>query len=44
LGWTETDGDKLLSRGTLKKTMMSDYWAKNDNASAGLRDSLKIGF
>ena len=44
LGWTETDGDKLLSRGTLKKTMMSDYWAKNDNASAGLRDSLKMGF
>ena len=40
LGWTETGGDKLLSRGTLKKTIMSDYWARHDNASAPLRDSL----
>lgn len=42
LGWLETDGDKLLSRGTLKKTIMSDYWARHDNASAFLRDSLGL--
>jgi len=44
LGWEEMDGGKLSSKGTLKKIILSDYWARHDNASAPLRDSLSLGF
>jgi hypothetical protein len=44
LGWTETDNGKTSSKGTLKKILMSDYWAKHDNASAGLRDDLGLKY
>ncbi len=42
LGFAEFDGDKEMSRATLKKSMMSDYWAKHDNASANLRKELGL--
>ena len=42
LGFVEFDGDKEMSRATLKKTMMSDYWAKHDNKSAFLRKDLGL--
>jgi hypothetical protein len=44
LGWTEIDKGKTSSKGTLKKVMMSDYWAKHDNASAGLRNDLGLTY
>lgn len=45
LGWEET-GEKgnLLSKGTLKASLMSAYWAQHDNAHSPLRDSLKLKF
>lgn len=42
LSFVEFDGDKEMSRATLKKTMMSDYWAKHDNNSAFLRKELGL--
>lgn len=42
LGFAEFEGDKEMSRATLKKTMMSDYWAKHDNQSAFLREELGL--
>jgi hypothetical protein len=42
LAYTELDGDKQLSRATLIKNMQSDYWMKNGNASAYLREMLGI--
>ena len=42
LGFVEFEGDKEMSRATLKKSMMSDYWAKHDNNSAGLRKELGL--
>ncbi|MBL7815136.1 MAG: hypothetical protein JNL70_09000 [Saprospiraceae bacterium] len=42
LAFTEFDGDKVMSKATLKKTMMSDYWAKHDNKSAFLRQELGL--
>lgn len=44
LGWEEVDGGKLSSKGVLKKSILSDYWARHDNASAPLRDSLSLKF
>lgn len=44
LGWEETDSGKLSSKGVLKKSILSDYWARHDNASAPLRDSLSLKF
>lgn len=44
LGWEEMDNGKILSKGTLKSSLMTDYWRQHDNASAGLRDSLKLMF
>ena len=40
LGWEETYSDfgkKLTTRGTLKKTMMLDYWSHNKNEDDALR-------
>ena len=42
LGFVEFEGDKEMSRATLKKSMMSDYWAKHDNQSAFLREELGL--
>ena len=42
LGFAEFEGDKEMSRATLKKSMMSDYWAKHDNKSAFLREELGL--
>lgn len=44
VGWEETDGGKVSSKGVLKKSILSDYWARHDNASAPLRDSLSLKF
>jgi hypothetical protein len=44
LSWMEIDKGKTTSKGTLKKIMMSDYWAKHDNASANLRNDLDLKF
>lgn len=44
LGWEETHEGKLLSKGTLKKTLMDDYWKHHDVASAPLRTELNPGF
>lgn len=40
LGWAETHEGELLSKGTLKKIMLDDYWKHHDNASAPLRAEL----
>ncbi len=42
MGFAEFDGEKEMSRATLLKTMMSDYWAKHDNQSAYLREMLGL--
>ena len=42
LGFVEFEGDKEMSRATLKKSLMSDYWAKHDNKSAFLREELGL--
>lgn len=41
-GFVEFDGEKEMSRATLLKTMMSDYWTKHDNQSAYLREMLGL--
>ena len=40
--FAEFSGDKEMSRGTLLKTMMSDYWNKHDNQSAYMREMLGL--
>jgi hypothetical protein len=42
LGFVEFEGDKEMSRASLKKTILSDYWAKHDNKHAYLRDELGL--
>ena len=42
LGFTEFDGEKILSEAKLKKSMMSDYWAKHDLKSDPLRKELGL--
>jgi hypothetical protein len=44
LGWEESDGGKISSKGLLKKTILSDYWTRHDNASEPLRDTLSLRF
>lgn len=44
VGWEESDGGKITSKGTLRKTLLTDYWKHNDNASEPLRDSLSLQF
>jgi hypothetical protein len=38
----EYDGDKKMSEAILKKSIMSDYWAKHGNEDVGLRTDLGI--
>ncbi|MDZ7877327.1 MAG: hypothetical protein U5L45_06645 [Saprospiraceae bacterium] len=40
--FAEFDGDKEMSRGTLIKSMMSDYWNKHDNQSDYMREMLGL--
>jgi hypothetical protein len=40
--FVEFDGDKEMSRGTLIKSLMSDYWNKHDNQSAYMREMLGL--
>jgi hypothetical protein len=42
VGFAEFNGDKEMSRATLIKTMMSDYWNKHDNQSAYMREMLGL--
>lgn len=44
LGWEELDNGRVLSKGVLKSSIMTDYWSRHDNASENLRDSLKLVF
>ena len=44
LGWEETDGGKLLSKGIKKASVMSPYWSQHNLEHDGLRDSLKLMF
>lgn len=44
LDWEETDEGKLLSKGTLKNTILDAYWKHHDVASAPLRAELRPGF
>ncbi len=45
LGWEETGGNGAVqSKGTLKASLMSAYWAQHDNSHSPLRDSLKLKF
>lgn len=44
LGWEETDGGKLTSKGVLKTTRMEAYWSQNSNSFSPLRDSLQLNF
>ncbi len=42
IGWQETQGGKTTVEARLKKTILSDYWAKNGNDFQGLRDTLRL--
>jgi hypothetical protein len=42
LGWKEVSGANEITTGSLLKTIMSDYWSKNQSADESLRDSLKL--
>ena len=42
LKYVEYDSDKIMSEATLKKTIMSDYWAKHDIKSDPLRKELGL--
>ncbi|MEY3367581.1 MAG: hypothetical protein RI973_736 [Bacteroidota bacterium] len=42
LGWTELDGGKVLTRGTLLESVKSPYWQQNALKFEQLRDSLQI--
>lgn len=44
LGWEEKDGDKLMSKGKAKASVMSPYWSQHNLEHDGLRDSLKLMF
>ncbi len=45
LGWEETGANGAIqSKGTLKASRMSAYWAEHDNVHLPLRDSLKLKF
>jgi hypothetical protein len=44
LGWEETDEGKILSRGTLKKTILQPYWEQHAAADTPWRDTLQLGF
>jgi hypothetical protein len=41
-GWQEKSEDKLVSTGTLKKTVQTEYWQKNAEKFRYLRDSLGL--
>ncbi|MEN9611164.1 MAG: hypothetical protein RLZZ628_1978 [Bacteroidota bacterium] len=41
-GWQEKSEDKLVSAGTLKKTLQTEYWQKNAEKFRYLRDSLGL--
>ena len=43
LSWEETNDGKLASKGVLKASRRSAYWAEHDNVHAPLRDSLLLG-
>lgn len=42
LGWEETNEGQVASKGVLKSTRLSAYWAEHNNENSALRDSLKI--
>ncbi len=42
MGFIEYEGTKILSEAKLKKTIMSDYWTKNDSKSDPLRKDLGL--
>ena len=42
MAFAEFSAEKEMSRATLRKTMMSDYWNKHDNKSAYLREMLDL--
>lgn len=44
IGWEENDGQKGLSKATLKKSIKSDYWTKNRLEFDYLRDTLGLRF
>jgi hypothetical protein len=44
LGWTESDGGRLLSRGTLLGSTKSPYWQQNALKFEHLRDSLMLKY
>lgn len=43
-GWTEHEGEKRMSKGTLRRSMREAYWNKNDNDDLPLQDSLQWHF
>lgn len=43
-GWEEQDKQTVSSKGTLKATRQSAYWAEHDPRHAPLRDSLQLRF
>ncbi len=43
-GWEEREGDRLMSKGELIRSMRTDYWAKHNNADLPLRDTLMWHF
>ncbi len=42
LGWTEDNGDGLITKATLKKTILSPYWQQNSNQYEHMRAELKL--
>jgi hypothetical protein len=42
LGWTEDNGDGLITKATLKKTILSPYWQQNSNQYEHMRAELEL--
>ncbi len=42
LGWTEDNGDGLITKATLKKTILSPYWQQNSNQYEHMRTELEL--
>lgn len=44
VGWEELDGTKIMSKGTRKSVVVTDYWGKHGLEHDGWRDSLRLEY
>lgn len=42
MGWTEDNGDGLITKASLKKTILSPYWQQNSNQYEHMRTELEL--